>query len=71
MTTVPAPQSLRRSLPSSASAADFASGPAIGVRLINPDAQIAEGFSDLLEKYPYLKDHCSLFRTAGRSHSSA
>ena len=26
-------------------------------RLINPDAQIAEGFSDLLEKYPYLKDH--------------
>jgi predicted nucleic acid-binding protein len=26
-------------------------------RLINPDSQIAEGFSDLLEKYPYLKDH--------------
>ena len=26
-------------------------------RLVNPDAQIAEGFSSLLEKYPYLKDH--------------
>jgi predicted nucleic acid-binding protein len=26
-------------------------------RLINPDSQIAEGFSDLLEKYPYLRDH--------------
>jgi predicted nucleic acid-binding protein len=26
-------------------------------RLINPDAQIAEGFSGLLEQYPYLQDH--------------
>ena len=26
-------------------------------RLVNPDPQIAEGFSSLLEKYPYLKDH--------------
>jgi predicted nucleic acid-binding protein len=25
--------------------------------LINPDSQIAEGFSELLEKYPYLQDH--------------
>jgi predicted nucleic acid-binding protein len=26
-------------------------------RLVNPDPQIAEGFSFLLEKYSYLKDH--------------
>ena len=26
-------------------------------RLINPDSQIAEGFSGLLEQYPYLQDH--------------
>jgi len=26
-------------------------------RLVNPDPQIAEGFSSLLEKYSYLKDH--------------
>ena len=26
-------------------------------RLINPDPQIAEGFSSLLERYPYLQDH--------------
>jgi predicted nucleic acid-binding protein len=25
--------------------------------LINPDSQIAEESSDLLEKHPYLKDH--------------
>jgi predicted nucleic acid-binding protein len=26
-------------------------------RLINPDPQIAEGFSSLLQQYPYLEDH--------------
>jgi predicted nucleic acid-binding protein len=26
-------------------------------RLVNPDPQITEGFSSLLEKYPYLRDH--------------
>lgn len=26
-------------------------------RLVNPDPQIADGFSVLLEKYPYLTDH--------------
>ena len=26
-------------------------------RVVNPDPQIAEGFSSLLEKYLYLKDH--------------
>ena len=26
-------------------------------RLVNPDPQIAEGFSALLEKHPYLKEH--------------
>lgn len=26
-------------------------------RLVNPDPQIADGFSVLLEKHPYLKDH--------------
>lgn len=26
-------------------------------RLVNPDPHIADGFSVLLEKYPYLKDH--------------
>lgn len=26
-------------------------------RIINPDPSIAEGFSVLVDKYPYLKDH--------------
>ena len=26
-------------------------------RLVNPDPQITEGFSSLLEQYPYLRDH--------------
>jgi len=26
-------------------------------RVVNPDPQITEGFSSLLEKYPYLRDH--------------
>src|SRR5262245_50197347 len=26
-------------------------------RLVNPESQLTEGFSSLLEKYPYLRDH--------------
>ena len=27
------------------------------MRLINPDPQIVAAYSDLLERYPYLRDH--------------
>jgi len=26
-------------------------------RVVNPDPQITDGFSSLLDKYPYLRDH--------------